>query len=126
MKPVENSDILKNAKLCYVSDQRAYFTSMPISGENRVYGDDWNDAPWHSNADAPYQYDATLMFAGVEVTMYQGSVFDINDGKAPWITGWSHEGNQELYAGATMEEFVSFIQRVGGTVYYPIDSGNSV
>ncbi len=39
------------ARLCYVTGNCAYFTTQPLE---KQWGDDWNDAPYESNAGSPY------------------------------------------------------------------------
>lgn len=43
-------------RLCYVEGDNAYFTTAPITGEGRQWGDDWNDAPYEHNAGSPYEW----------------------------------------------------------------------
>ena len=43
---------LKEAKLCFVDDNFAYFTTRELS---KQWGDDWDDAPYEHNAGYPYE-----------------------------------------------------------------------
>ena len=42
-------------KLCYIDGAWAYFTKKPITGKDKQWGDDWNDAPYDCNASPPYE-----------------------------------------------------------------------
>lgn len=136
----------KKFKLCYIDNDVAYFTSQNLS---KQWGDDWNDAPYEHNAGTPYtpslyyfadgreeksdkdwNKDGTpkweiksLLFESWKVhtpdDKYANSPYsveDINKGKTPWLQ--SEKG--ELFAGATIQEFVDFIKDNKGNVYQKI------
>ncbi len=42
----------ENAKLCYVGDGIAYFTTQDI---NKQHGDDWRKSPYEHNSGSPYE-----------------------------------------------------------------------
>lgn len=113
-------------KLCYINENFAYFTN---DLENQ-WGDDWNDKPYEHNSGAPYEHneqEVTVLAFMSDLdtpaeTFYPNSPFsveDINNGKTPWLSGYSYELNEhvELYAGATIEEFTEFILKSGGKVF---------
>jgi hypothetical protein len=43
---------MKDFKLCYIENGTAYFTTQELSEQ---WGDDWDDAPYESNAGTPYR-----------------------------------------------------------------------
>ena len=45
-------DKYKNAVLCYIKNDTAYFTTQPL---DKQWGDDWDDAPYEHNAGTPYR-----------------------------------------------------------------------
>lgn len=110
---------MKDFKLCFVEDNIAYFTNQSLS---KQWGDDWNDAPYEHNAGTPYEnlrnrilrvyYEARLTTPAYH--QHSGySVEDINKKKAPWLI-WNGKEKARLYAGATLGEFINFIEDIGG------------
>ena len=80
-------------KLCYVEPETRlmFFTDKPI---DKVWGDDWNDAPWEHNAGRPYEefgpfklmvIDGELDIPGNGMTNSQYSVEQINAGAVAWL-----------------------------------------
>jgi hypothetical protein len=128
---------MKEYKLCYVSGQKAYFTTQDIKEQ---WGDDWDDAPYEHNAGIPYKYDDHDKAKGKEpwdifelyyeskletpntwVSNSNYSVQDINKGAVAWLESprYDKEGIR-LYGGTTLGEFINVIKRTGGSVYLPI------
>lgn len=122
--------------LCYAKDNRAWFTTAPLTQQN---GDDWDDAPYEHNAGTPYTYGTwmenlgypdyelyTLMYVTVlaepcddyTVDRLHGgspcSVDDINNGKVPWFYDPDNK-NAGLFieAGATIFRFCEIMARTG-------------
>jgi hypothetical protein len=103
---------INNFKLCYFKDNFAYFTS---DFENQT-GDDWNDAPFDSNAGTPYD-DKTIVF---KIALYGDfssaqdhqyarptSVDRINTGFLPWLdNGWNSDTTWTIHGGITYLEFL--------------------
>lgn len=115
-----------NAKLCYVSDSWAYFTTGEISD---VTGDDWNDAPYYCNAGLPRNYtfkvawEAILEEAGYFYDKHWMSTDDINAGHYPWLQTpryGSKETLVKIWAGTTFAEFKRLIAMADGRVYVPV------
>ena len=134
---------MKDYKLCYIRDNFAYFTTQDLDKQT---GDDWNDTPYEHNAGEPYLplvygskeknprdwnedgtpkweiYKVAYDYCGAETpaeiagsnSMY--SVDSINAKLTPWLVKWP---NKALFAGASVEEFITFIEECGGTVYLP-------
>lgn len=107
--------------LCYIDHYSgtAYFTDLPVTGEGCVWGDDWDDAPYQYNAGSPYDYTDRIKF---EAWLYEPSdsnshftVARINSGSVPWLV--TPNGDEKLYAGASVEEFKDFVRRHGGTIW---------
>lgn len=133
------TEIFSNLKLCYVKENWAYFTSCPLELQ---WGDDWNDAPYEHNAEEPYDrhyqivdgakkyvnhtivkvaWDGCLDPPCAGYTNSYWSVEQINNGDVPWLSNnhWSTKGNERIYAGASLSEFVSFVRKNDGDVYIP-------
>lgn len=133
-------------KLCYVYDNRAWFTTQEL---NAQWGDDWNDAPYEHNAEIPYKYRDTVynlktrkmepnpapryevvcVYYGGEFTTPEDghynspySVEQINAGAVPWLK--SIHAPIKIWAGATYPEFVALIHEAGGIVYEPLSAHN--
>jgi len=110
-------------KLCYVTDSFAFFTPLTLEEQ---WGDDWNDKPYQHNAGEPYEDDASpLLIIGYRGAYYLPedsyrtplSVKMLNERRYPWLsTGCGFKG-QNLYAGASPEDFIRFIQETGGDVF---------
>jgi hypothetical protein len=91
-------------RLCYIDPRRpncAWFTTAPITGPQRQWGDDWNDAPYEHNSEPPYEWAAYMRTPEYhlerlyfEVDGEQPcdrsfnspwSVEQINVGRVPWL-----------------------------------------
>lgn len=126
-------------KLCYIRDCWAYFTTQNISQQ---WGDDWDDAPYEHNAETPYEYTKHDKARGLAPWIiikvaFDGDfdqpcsnrfnscwcVRDINKGKVPWLTSPSYVYNkiEDIYAGATLDQFCERIKHGGGEVYMKKD-----
>lgn len=116
-------------KLCYIKDNTAYFTS--IDDIKKQWGDDWNDAPYEHNAGTPYSDSddniiiTKIMFTDANFTYpHSGginspySVEQINHGATPWLSTWDKKDN--IYAGASEEAFIEFVQRNEGEIFLPL------
>ncbi len=118
---MKNTD---NKKLCYIDNNRcAYFTSFPLS---KVYGDDWNDAPYELNAGPPYEeFDITKIFFTVDLyqlPLYFGeySIDEINNkkNKIPWLKPVkSNKSITPIFADITLGEFKKLIRKHKGKIY---------
>jgi Lar family restriction alleviation protein len=117
--------------LCYVRHDRAWFTTAPLIGPARQWGDDWNDAPYEHNAGSPYSekgetLTAVPFYAGDLVTPddmvanSRWSVEDINAGRTPWLKSSSYAGGSiRIMSGASFNEFREKVRAAGGEVYAP-------
>ncbi len=118
-----------NYQLCYVKDNFAYFTNIPLSEQT---GDDWNDAPYEHNAGEPY-YDSKdqiikVVYEGYINTPCYGtdnspySVDMINEKCVAWLMGFSFNEKKyiPIFAGSSIKEFIDKIERIGGNVYIQI------
>lgn len=120
-------------KLCYVDGAFAWFTSH-FEDE---WGDDWNDAPYEHNAGYPYGYHYTKLKESVPHALikvaFDGpfdrpnsnhinspySVEGINAGLVPWLVVWPVKPGKIIRGGATLQEFIDFVERNEGAVYLP-------
>lgn len=127
-------------KLCYVKNNKAWFTS----NFEKQWGDDWGDIPYEYNAGEPYDhwdeeiphkypvitkeykehkiehkivffdlsyYDFKLPYDGFNNSPF--SVRDINNKAIAWIRG----NDFNILAGTTYKEFCEIIESHGGKIY---------
>ncbi len=121
--------------LCYVDqDSTAFFTTQPLEKQQ---GDDWNDAPYESNAGYPYRHRegsddqpysiGTLRFSGPFDTPADNgrrgspyySVQAINSGAVAWLLA-NDPKHRSIYAGVTAPQFVELMYAAGGIVFIPL------
>ena len=128
-------------KLCYIENNKAWFTKLNLPDQ---YGDDWNDAPYEHNAGRPYDhryegntsiedpdqlfilyYDGPLCAPSEGVINSRYSIDDINNKQVPWLTQelWGNEPGPPImiWAGVSVPEFCSLVERAGGTIYVAVD-----
>jgi hypothetical protein len=117
LQPIHDKfmDVLNKAVLCYVDDDIAWFTTLDLKDQ---WGDDWNDAPYESNAGRPYSDEPWQIFRlrinGCWDTPEYGhfnspySVEDINSGAIAWLSGEGEVSGVEYSfpAGMTMGDFI--------------------
>lgn len=124
-------------KLCYVSENWAYFTSQDL---DKQWGDDWDDAPYEHNADPPYEFGAHDAAAGKLPWLITKVAFDgqlsrpcdgylnscwtvqqINAGGIAWLRGTCEITGLPVVipAGCSLGDFCALVQQCGGTVYLP-------
>lgn len=132
-------------RLCYVEGGWAWFTTAPLVGNGRQWGDDWDDAPYEHNAGDPYEWAEYMGERGIpeydllRVAWHapqleppceldhpnsRWSVEQINAEEVAWLTDPMYGSRPRiqrpvLLAGATVDEFVDSIEREGGQVYLP-------
>lgn len=119
-----------NKKLCYIEDNFAYFTS----DFDNQWGDDWNDVPYEHNAGFPYDRESEIEViafmsnlstpaerAGINSPY---SVKDINNQLTPWLEGKVYSKDElldgskiSIFAGISMEDFISILKETGGRVF---------
>ena len=118
--------------LCFVKNNRAYFTTKDLS---KQWGDDWNDAPYEHNAGLPYEpygkevgqweiievlFESTLVDPGERAmgnSVY--AVQDINAGAVAWLSTptWSSDPKIAIPAGTTIPKFKRLIRQSGGKIF---------
>ena len=121
-------------KLCYVSKNKAYFTS----NWQEQWGDDWDDRPYEHNAEEPYyhywkdgkEYPIKMKELYFELPCSYSepceghinspySVEDINNHRCPWLTIQTFNKTHYIFAGISYANFIRQIEELGGTVYVP-------
>jgi len=131
--------IPKDAVLCYVRGQWAYFTTQPLE---KQWGDDWDDAPYEHNAGEPYedwQQKASPRWRIYKAAWDGGfdepcegklnsewSVQDINRGAVPWLRTSRYSSGPKVcvLAGVGLDEFMRLVKDGGGRVYLPEQNEN--
>jgi len=123
-------------QLCYIEGGKAYFADVP---PERVWGDDWDDAPYEHNAERPYDHEKGDLDKKVNIIacMFDGpvetpedisggnsrySVEAINKGAIAWLhPSWGAKEERYIHAGTTVREFIKGVEAMGGTVYVSLD-----
>jgi len=126
-------DKTASLKLCYVEENFAWFTSH-FEDE---WGDDWDDVPYEHNAGRPYGYHYTKLKECVRHVVFklafegsfdrpcdgalnsQYSVQAINAGLVPWLSVWPLSAGAFIHAGATVAQFIEFVEKNDGMIYLP-------
>lgn len=127
------SDETKEPVLCYVDEDRAFFTTCDL---DKQWGDDWNDAPYEHNAGDPYLWAdyrdvppyeiVMIMWSGPYDTPSSGvanshySVDMINRGDIAWLRPWSYikdKNVKPIPAGTTLSEFKRIMKEAGGKIF---------
>jgi hypothetical protein len=124
----------RTAKLCYVDETWAYFTTQSLESQ---WGDDWNDAPYEHNAGLPYEasprdkkqweiiklaYDGPLETPCYGIPNSSMSVEDINNGACAWLVSSRYLDPPKrviIPAGTDISKFIALIKEAGGEVYLP-------
>lgn len=130
----------KNFKLCYIDNNKAWFTN----DFEHCWGDDFNDAPYEHNAGEPYdswgeliednevvhkrkyiEHPITLKTLYFETNDWSErrpcdgyynspySVEDINKGEVAWLS----TDKYSIQAGTTMKDFIDIIKKHGGKIF---------
>lgn len=118
-----NLNLYTDTKLCYVEKGDAYFTKLPL---DKVWGDDWDDAPYECNAGLPYDYDLILHITEEYLREpcywhYNSpySVKAINSGAVAWLTD---RENVSIKAGVSPQEFIGLVHKAGDEVFVPLSN----
>lgn len=129
----ESLERYMNYVLCYVDEDKAYFTGKKLEEQ---WGDDWNDVPYEHNAGEPYGEigkdllilefkagkccsDIRYPHSGFDNSPY--SVEKINKGMAPWLEfdvyneDYSHTPCS-IHAGISLVEFIDKMREHGGDI----------
>lgn len=114
--------------LCYIDGNRAFFVDVPLS---KVWGDDWDDAPYEHNAGQPSNTEAFDVYfdgpyetpADIAGGNSRYSVERINRGDIAWLSPsrWESGDIRPIHAGTSYETFCELMKLAGGTVYEPRD-----
>jgi hypothetical protein len=150
----ENTTMKKDFKLCFIAENFAYFTTQELSkqtgddwndapyehnagvpyGPFRSYsytkngewakGSDYNDdgTPKWEIYKVAYDYCGAETPSEIAAGNSRYSVEAINNKLTPWLTKYP---DKALFAGASVEEFITFIEECGGTVYLPKEKNNA-
>lgn len=118
-----NLNLYTDTRLCYVEKGDAYFTKLPL---DKVWGDDWDDAPYECNAGLPYDYDFILHITEEYLREpcywhYNSpySVKAINSGAVAWLTD---RENVSIKAGVSPQEFIELVHKAGDEVFLPLSN----
>lgn len=124
--------------LCFVQDNWAFFTSLPLAEQ---WGNDWDDKPYQHSAGRPYGPKEAKSVVGRDWELVQVawdadldeacegdnwervlSVQQVNAGAVPWLRTsryWrGDKGAIEIWAGVSLEDFVTLIRAAGGDVWF--------
>ena len=120
--------------LCYIDEPWAYFTTQALEDQ---WGDDWDDAPYEHNAEAPYEdwgmyEEGKPQWRIVKIALdgpfetpsdaaMSCSVQEINRGDVAWlIPSWAARDDvKPIPAGTPLSEFKRLVKAAGGTIYIP-------
>lgn len=123
---------LSEFKLCFVKGDYAWFTTQDLS---KQWGDDWDDAPYESNAGEPYNgagrgWDTlSVFFTGAfsrphsRLLNSPWSVKQINNGAVAWLYTDPPRGTPpiNIFAGITLPRFIELVRQSGGEVYLTLE-----
>lgn len=118
----------ENAKLCYIdpNEHFAYFTTSDL---DKFLRDDFDSAYYDSNASGPYPWSEDCSYPKYELIKlrFNGPYFkepiedcifspdELNRAEAPWLR--KRNTDDVIWAGATPEEFITFVKTHGGCVW---------
>ena len=122
-----------NYQLCYVKDGDCYFANTE---PEKVWGDDWDDAPYEHNAGEPYSHREEYEVFRLKIdtgnnllepceyhTNSPYSVQDINRKRVSWLrTAEWIESHFVIHAGTTVKDFVKTLQSNGYPVYVELEN----
>lgn len=118
-------EFMKEYKLCYVEDDRAYFTKKDLVEQ---WGDDWDDIPYEHNAEEPYHdKDNPILVVHFDPRDWKlpgegelnsaWSVFDINNYREfPWLHRETESVSFSIYAGTSLLNFLSVMDTLKSPV----------
>lgn len=123
---MELKDKYKDYKLCYVSNERMYFTS----NFDTQWGDDWNDAPYEHNAEPPYKDDThDIVIIAFDDCLFNYpnsyycnspySVEMINHGAVAWL--FDKQKNIAIEGGIELEYVINLFQENKYSLYFPLN-----
>lgn len=120
----------KTFKLCYIKNENcAYFTTRDLDKQT---GDDWGDAPYQSNAGAPYEasdyynkedvtykvihlyFESSLDSPGYSPYI---SVDEINNKAVPWLEDRYGNSGIKIWAGTSLDKFKKIIKEHDGKIF---------
>ena len=126
---------MMSRQLCFVENGWAWFTP----DLEKETGNDWNDAPYQVHAGEPFgmahlsgesnpltrvAFHAPCIEEACESGSFSvdqiNNIHDKLPARVPWIKRTSNvSGDQRIYAGATLAEFLDvFVGEIGGKVYF--------
>jgi hypothetical protein len=149
----ENTQMKKDFKLCFIAENFAYFTTQELSkqwgddwndapyehnagvpyeaafhyymdGRREKSPKDWNEdgTPKWEIYKVAYDYCGAETPSEIAAGNSRYSVEAINNKLTPWLTKYP---DKALFAGASIEEFITFIEECGGTVYLPKEKNHA-
>lgn len=123
------------SRLCYVEDGSwAWFTTQPIESQ---WGSSWETQPFEYDSGAPFEWmpnsntvPYSLTVIGFKADLFtppffapsiKVSVQEINAKAMPWLrSGPWNNAQIEVWAGATITEFLDAITAIGGQAFMEI------
>lgn len=118
-------------KLCYADEKFLWFTNTPI---DKVWGDDWNDAPYEHNAGEPYSEFGPFTKIAIDhgydlpsegMLNSNWSVEDINTGAVAWVRLRFWGGRKDICfsAGDELQDVLTRCEEAGIEVYVRKEGG---
>lgn len=123
------------SRLCFVEENKwAWFTTQSVSDAT---GPEWDIAPYERNAGPPYPWmpnsnvvPYSLTIIGFRAELYDPAFFapsikisvkEINNQISPWLRSGPWERQEiEIWAGATITEFLDALRAMGGKAFMEI------
>lgn len=120
LKKIDN---IEDYKLCYVEDDLAWFTRLPLEEQ---WGDDWDKPYYYSNAGWPYDEENLIRLSFFcpdleepkDIIDCPYSVKAINSGAVAWL---SDRDKVSINAGCSVMDFIQLVKKAQGNVYGEVE-----
>ena len=105
------------SRLCFVQDGCwAWFTTQAVESQ---WGPAWEMQPFDYDAGEPFEWMPNSNTVPYSLTI-KISVQEINAKTMPWLQTGPWDASLEVWAGATITEFLDVIRSVGGKAFMEI------